>query len=129
MCLIRYVLPTPVGPTRMTFCFAYSGLLRARRIFFLQLAQIIRVIVMIADRDREDLLRLVLLDHEPVEMRLDVARQKIENEIVLVDLLRRLFSLLRRAGFRFGLSKGRERNPVAEVLFHELRDLGLQFLR
>ena len=45
------------------------------------------MIVMIANRDREDLFRLVLLDDETVEMRLDVARQKIEHEFVPGRLL------------------------------------------
>ena len=55
---------------------------RARGVFLFQPAQIIDVVVVIADRDREDLLRFVLFDHEPIEMRLDVARQKIEDELL-----------------------------------------------
>ena len=59
-------------------------------------------------------------------MRLDVARQEIENEL-LVARSRRLFLA---AGFgRFRLGEGRERNLVAEVRFHELGELRLQFFR
>ena len=56
------------------------GFLRAIRVFALEPPQIIDVIVMIANCDREDLLRFVLLDNESVEMRLDIAREKIESE-------------------------------------------------
>ena len=69
----------------MTFCFAYSVSSRDC-VFLLESAQVIDVIVVIADRDREDLFRFVLFDHETVEMRLDVARQKIENELVVALL-------------------------------------------
>jgi hypothetical protein len=44
----------------------------------------------------------------------------------VVGLLR-LFILDR--GGRRRLGERRHRDPIAEVLFHELRDLGLQFFR
>jgi hypothetical protein len=42
------------------------------------------VIVVIADRDRENLLCFVLLNDKAVEVRLDVARQLVEDENVIV---------------------------------------------
>src|SRR6266481_8709351 len=84
------------------------------------------MVVMIANGDRQHLLRFILLDHEAVEMRFNVPRQKIELEFLLIGLVR-FFFLFRWCGLRFG--KSRHRDPVAEVLFHELRDLGLQFFR
>ena len=59
-------------------------------------------------------------------MRLDIARQKIENELLALFSLR----LLLGAGFHhFRLGVGGERNLVAEVRFHELGQLGFQFFR
>src|SRR5207249_315805 len=102
------------------------GLLGAPGVFFLKSPQIVGVVVMIANRDREHFLRFVLLDDKTVKMRFDVARQKIEFELGMVGLLR-LF-ILNRGGW-FWLGKRRHRDPIAEVLFHELRDLGLQLFR
>ena len=56
-------------------------------IFFLQNPQALGVVVVIADRDGEHLLRLVLPDHEPIEVLLDVTRSVIELE----DGVRRIF--------------------------------------
>ena len=42
--------------------------------FLFELGQILGVIVMIADRNRENLFRFLLLDHEPIKMRLDIPR-------------------------------------------------------
>jgi len=59
-------------------------------------------------------------------MRLDVARQKFELELVIVDLFRLFF----RLGFgRLRRRESRDRNAIPEVLFHELRDLRLQLFR
>jgi hypothetical protein len=45
---------------------------------------------MIAHGDRENLLRLVLLDYKPVEVRLDVARQEIKDELLgVISIYRR----------------------------------------
>ena len=46
------------------------------------------MVVVIAHRDRQHLLRFVLLNDEAVEVRLDIARQEIENEIVIVAAAR-----------------------------------------
>jgi len=50
--------------------------LSAVRILFLEPAKVIGVVVMIANRNREDFLRFLLLDDEPVQMRLDIARSR-----------------------------------------------------
>ena len=106
--------------------FSVFGLLGPLRIFLLELSQIFRVVVMIANRDREHLLRFILLDHEPVQVRLDIARQKIELKLLIVGLLRFLF----RLGFsRLRRRERRDRDAIPEVLFHELRDLRLQLFR
>jgi hypothetical protein len=76
------------------------------------LTQKFRVVVMVADRDGEDLFGFVLLDNKTVEMRFDFARGKIEIENVFV----RTGRLLRRAG-RFG---GRR----AALLFFEAGGVG-----
>ena len=47
-----------------------------------ELADVVDVVVMVADGDGEHLLRLVLADDEPVEVRLDVARLVVEMEDV-----------------------------------------------
>ena len=52
----------------------YSVLLGAPGVFFLKPTQIVGMIVMIANRDSEHLLRFVLFNNEPVEVRFDVAR-------------------------------------------------------
>ena len=84
------------------------------------------MVVVIADGDGEDLLGFVLLDHETIEMGLDVAREKIENELAAA----RFGGLLLVAGLgALGLGEGREGNFVAEVRFHELGELGLEFFR
>src|SRR5439155_11115037 len=105
--------------------FGVLGQLSPFRIFLLELAQIFRVVVMIADRDCEHLLRFVLLDDEPVEVRLDIARQKIELKLLIVALLRLFFGLGLR---RLGRWKSGDRDAISEVLFHELGDLRLQLL-
>ena len=67
-----------------------------------------------------------MLDHEPIEMRLDIARQEIKNELRVVVVL---WLLLGPGVHCFRLGVGRERNLVAEVRFHELGQLGFQFFR
>ena len=99
--------------------------LRPGCVFLLELAEIIGMIIMIADRNREHLLGLVLLDYKTVKVRFDVARQKIENELFTTGFRRWLFA----RGSRFRLSKGRHGDMVAEVRLHKLRDFGLQFFR
>ncbi|HLL23245.1 MAG TPA: hypothetical protein VK427_14005, partial [Kofleriaceae bacterium] len=78
---------------------------------------------MIADSDREHLLRFVLLDDEPVEMRLDVARQEVEREGVLRRF--RLFLRVRVGAIR--LRERRKRNLVTEAAFHEVGELRAEF--
>src|SRR5437899_11701697 len=100
-------------------------MLRLLVIYFLELAQIFIMVVMITKRHREHLFRFVQHNHEPIQVRLDIARQKIELELLIIDLLRLLF--------RFGFSRLRRResrdgNPITEVLFHELGALRLLFL-
>ena len=80
------------------------NLLGTRGIFPFKPAQIVGVVVMIANRDRENLFRLLLFYDEPVEVRLDIPRKQVEFEILLVALFR-LFILFRGGLFR--LSKGR----------------------
>ena len=106
--------------------FCVLDLFRPSAVFFLDSPQIVRMIVMVANRDREDLFRLILLNHETVEMGLDVARQKIELELRLPGFLR-LFVLGCPSWLR--LHERLNGNTIAEVLFHELGDLRLQFFR
>ncbi len=84
------------------------------------------MVVVIANGDREDLLSLLLLYDKPIEMRFNVARQEIEFELLLVDPFRLLILLCCRW---LRLSKGGNGNPIAEVLFHELCNLGPQLFR
>ena len=114
-------------PDENDVLFRVFGLFGAGRVLLLELAQIIDVVVMIANRDREDLLRFVLFDDEAVEMRLDVARQKIEDESSSRSFCGGFFVV--PASAALGLGESRERDLVAEVRFHELRELGLQFFR
>ena len=101
-------------------------LLRPLDIFFLEAAQIVGVVVMIANGNRENLLRLILLYHEPIKMRFNIARQEVEFEFLMVCLLDLFLVFCRRL---LRLRKGRNRDPITEVLFHELRDLGFQLFR
>ena len=101
-------------------------LLRPPGIFLLQPAQIIGMVVMIANGDSKDLLRLILFYDEPIEMRFNVARQEIEFEFLMVGLFR--FLILFCCGL-LRLGNRRDRDPIAEVLLHELRDLALQLFR
>src|SRR5207249_8514016 len=101
-------------------------LLRASGVFFLEPAQVIGVVIMIANSNRQDLLRFILLDYETIKMRLDVSRQEIELEFVMIGLFR-FFIVFCRRGFRLGYR--RDRDPIAEVLIHELCDRGLQLFR
>ena len=75
--------------------------LSAVRILFLQPPKVIGVVVMIANRNREDFLRFLLFDDEPVEMRFDIARQQIEFEVLVFGFLR-LFILLCDRWLRLG---------------------------
>ena len=75
--------------------------LSAARILFLQPPKVIGVVVMIANRNREDFLRFLLFDDEPVEMRFDIARQQIEFEVLVLGFLR-LFILLCNCRLRLG---------------------------
>ena len=59
-------------------------------------------------------------------MRLYVARQQIEFEFLTLSFLR-LLVFLCRCWLRLG--NCRDGYAVAEVLFHELRDLGFQLFR
>src|SRR5438093_12153982 len=81
------------------------------------------MVVVIANGDREDLLSLLLLYDKPIEMRFNVARQEIEFEFVVVGLFR-FFILFCCRLLRLG--NRCDRDPIAEVRVHELRDLGLQ---
>ena len=109
-------------PNQDHILFDVFDLLRAVRILFFKPAQVVRMVVMIANRNRQDLLRFILFYHEPVQMRLDVARQKIEFEFLVLGLLRFFIFL---CGRWLRLRNGRDGYSVTEVLFHELRDLGL----
>ena len=84
--------------------FDVFNLLRTRGVFSLKTAQIIGMVVMIANCDRQHLLRFILLDHEPVEMRFNVPRQKVELEFLLIGLVR-FFFLFRWRGLRLGKSR------------------------
>jgi hypothetical protein len=75
--------------------------LSAVRIFFLQPSEVIGVVVMIANRNREDFLRFLLFDDESVQMRFYVARQQMELEFFMVGFLQ-LFILLRDRWLRLG---------------------------
>ena len=70
--------------------------LSAVRILFLEPPKVIGVVVMIANRNRENFLRFILFDDEPVQMRLDVARQQIELELLVLGFLRLFFLLCDR---------------------------------
>ena len=83
------------------------------------------MIVMIANRDREHLLGFVLFDYEAVEVRFDVAREKIEDKFFTARFRWRLIA----RSSRFRLGKGRDRDAIAEVRLHELRDLRFEFFR
>jgi len=78
--------------------------LRPVRIFFLQPPEVVGVVVMIANRNRQDLLRFLLFDDKAVQMRLYVARQQIEFEFFVLCFLR-LFVLLCRCRLRLGNSR------------------------
>ena len=97
--------------------------LSAVGILALESPKVIRMVVMIADGNREDFLRFLLFDDEAVEVRFNVARQQMEFEFLVLFLIR-LFLLLCDRWLRLGYC--RNRDAVAEVLFHKLRDLGLQ---
>jgi hypothetical protein len=110
----------------MTFCFAYSVSSARTASSLFQVTEIINVVVVIADRDRENLFRFILFDHKTVEVRFDVARQEIEDEMVAALGHRFFVVAFLRA---LGLGESGERDFVAEVRFHELGKLGLQFFR
>ena len=116
----------PGRPNEDDVLLCIFGLLGANRIFVLQLANVIHMVVVIADRDRKDLLGFILLDHEPIEVRLNIARQEIEHEMV-AGLFDRFLFVAGLGPFR--LREGCEGNLVPEVRFHELGELGLQFFR
>jgi hypothetical protein len=60
--------------------------LSAVRILSLESPKVIRMVVMIADGNREDFLRFLLFDYEPVQMCFDVARQQMEFEFLVLFL-------------------------------------------
>ena len=62
--------------------------LSAVRILFLEPPEIVGMVVMIANCNRQDFFRFVLFDDEPVEMRLDIARQQIEFELLVFGFFR-----------------------------------------
>jgi hypothetical protein len=80
----------------------------------------------IAHRDGEDLFRLVLFDHKPVEMRLDIAGQEIEHERLPLRWPG-LFLGVRGRGFRFRVSG--EGDFIAEVRLHEFGQLRFELVR
>ena len=81
-------------------------------VFLLEQTEIIGVIIMIANRNREHLLSLVLFNYKAVEMRFDVARQKIKNKLFTARFRRRrLFA----RGSRLRLGKSRDRDMISEV--------------
>src|SRR5207249_8704307 len=82
------------------------GFLCPGSVLLFKLAEVIGMIIMVANCNREHLLSLVLLDYKPVEMRFDVARQKIKNKLFTARLRRRLVA----RGSRLRLGKGRDRD-------------------
>ena len=105
--------------------FRVLGFFGALRVVDFEPANVIDVVIVIAHGNGEDLLRFLLFDHEPIEVRLDVAREKVEDK-TLAGLPRWLFLL--RLG-ALGLGESGEGNLVTEVGFHEFGELGLQFFR
>ena len=88
------------------------GFLGPGSVFLLEQTEIIGVIIMIANRNREHLLSLVLFNYKAVEMRFDVARQKIKNKLFTARFRRRrLFA----RGSRLRLGKSRDRDMISEV--------------
>ena len=98
----------------------------AIRTLLLQLPDVIDVVVVIADCNRENLLRFVLFDHKTIEMRFDVAWQKMKVEVLC--LFRWAFLIGSRLD-RVRLGERGKRNPVAKIRFHELGELRFQFFR
>ena len=98
----------------------------AIRPLLLQLPDVIDVVVVIADCNRENLLRFVLFDHKTIEMRFDVAWQKMKVEVLC--LFRWAFLIGSRLD-RVRLGERGKRNPVAKIRFHELGELRFQFFR
>src|SRR5437762_11747073 len=70
----------PSRPNQDHILLDVFDLLRAPGVFFLKPAQVIGMVVMVANRDRQNLLRFILPYHEPVEMRFNVARQERSEE-------------------------------------------------
>ena len=108
------------------------GVIELRRLLLIILrerAHMVHVVVMIADRNREHLLRFVLPDDKAIEMRLDIARPVMEFESARID---------RRSGGRFvaaGFGGGRghvrrlDIDLLAELRAHEFGQLALQLVR
>ena len=107
--------------------FRVLGFLGADGVLGLEFTDVIDVVVVIADRDREHFFRFVLLDDKAVEMGLDVAREKIEDELIAARRRGR-FLVVAFLG-ALGLGEAGERNLLPEVRFHELGELALQFFR
>ena len=84
------------------------------------------MVVVIADCNREHLLRFVLFDHKTIEMRFDVAWQKMKFEVLC--LFRWAFLIGSRLD-RVRLGERGKRNPVAKIRFHELGELRFKFFR
>jgi hypothetical protein len=79
------------------------------------------MMIVVAQRHAEDFLGLLLLDHEPVQVGLDVARLFVEGKVLLQ---RRPVGGLGRAG-QIGLG----RRGARQVLAHEFLQLTLKLLR
>src|SRR5205809_6566089 len=69
------------------------GFLCPGSVLLFKRAEVIGMIIMVANCNRERFLSLVLLDYKPVEMRFDVARQKSKNKFFAARLRRRLLVL------------------------------------
>ena len=80
------------------------------------------MVIMVAEGDAQDFLGLVLLDDEPVEVVLNVARLVFELEVLGPGLRR---GALRHGGIR-GLG-GRLRPGALKMLAHEVGELPLKF--
>ncbi len=80
----------------------------------------LNVVIMIADRDGQDLLGLVLLDDEAVEMLLHLTRVEIEFERALLDWWRRNIIRVRL------LHLGDEAAPRLEITPQEFLEAGVE---
>ena len=105
--------------------FRVLGFFGAGGIFLFQFAEIFRVVVMIAHRDRKNFLGFVLFDDKAVEMSLDVTRQEVKNKFLRV-LFCRLFVSTHLGWLR--RRNSRKRDAIAKIRLHELGDFRLKLL-